>query len=127
MIIVLVGLLVSVTASAQFTIYRSATVPERTTSQDYSPFTIYQPSLPVPQDYQSTPQPKPTQYTLNGYYKKSDKWYKTPIKVSILGDDIKLVGVKVGNNWSGCSSKVSEVGRFDTQEVQDNFTKTFFL
>ena len=122
--LLLVVMLTSIGASAQFTVYRSATVPERSTNQDYGPFTVYQavPTDPMPYNSQRAPQPKTQKYTLTGYYKNQNGWQKAPIKVSVTGDVIKLIGIKIGNRWSSCSSNVNEVGAFETEEVKDNFT-----
>lgn len=119
---IFVTLLMSLTASAQFTVYQNVDVPSRSSTQsnNFNPFSVFE-SNPYNNQYRSTPRPQSKQYTLTGYYKKTDGWYHTQIKISITGDEIKLIGVKYGNNWAGCDSKVSEVGAFDTQEVKDNF------
>ena len=119
----IVVVMMSLTASAQFTVYKNVDVPSRSSSQsNYNPYRTnpYNGSLYGNGQY-NTNQNKAKQYTITGYYKKSDGWYKTPIRVSVSDEEIKLVGVKYGKNWAGCNSSVSEVGRFDTEEVQENF------
>lgn len=124
--VIVVAMMASLTASAQFTVYKN--VPDPTRSSNYNPYRGYETNPyrgyetnPYGNQYRSTPKPKAKQYTLTGYYKKSDGWYQTKIKISVSEDEVKLIGVKYGNNWAGCSSKVSEVGAFDSKEVQDNF------
>ena len=121
-IIIATALLMSISASAQFTVFESIDVPSRSNSRQstYNPYRSYG-TNPYDNQYRSTPKPQAKQYTLTGYYKKTDGWYKTQIKISVLEDEVKLVAVKYGDNWAGCSSKVSEVGAFDSKEVQDNF------
>ena len=71
----------TVTASAQFTVYQSAEVPQRsyTPSMGYGvPFTIYEPIEVTPRrsyshqdQYQQQPaQPKMQEMTLKGYYRE---------------------------------------------------------
>lgn len=120
-IVIATVLLVSLSASAQFTVYEPVIVPESSTkSSTYNPYNSV-PSNPYGGYYGNTQTSKPKQYTLTGYYKQTDGWYKTQIKVSVSDEGISLVGIKYGNYWAGCNSKVSEVGAFDSQEVQDNF------
>lgn len=122
-------MLVSVTATAQFTVYEPVIVPERSTGSSYgynnpysgygNPYSDY--GNPYNNSYRPAPKPKAKTYTLTGYYRNNTGWYQTQIRVSVKGEEIKLVGVKYGNNWTGCNSNVSEVGGFDTKEVQDHF------
>ena len=123
----------TVTASAQFTVYQSAEVPQRsyTPSMGYGvPFTIYEPMEVVPRrsyshqdQYQQQPaQPKVQEMTLKGYYKKGSDWYYTPIRVGIIGEEVRLLSVKQQSSWSNCGSVASEVGAFDPEEIRDNFT-----
>lgn len=115
------ALLMSLSASAQFTVFEPVNPPRSSTrSSTYNPYNSV-PSDPYGGYYGNTQPSRSKQYTLTGYYKKTDGWYKTQIKVSVSDEEIRLVSVKYGNNWAGCSSKVSEVGAFDSQEVQDNF------
>jgi len=127
-------LLGTVTASAQFTVYQSAEVPQRsyTPSMGYGvPFTIYEPIEVAPRrsyyshqdQYQQQPaQPKMQEMTLKGYYKKGNDWYYTPIRVGIIGEEVRLLSVKQQSSWSNCGSVASEVGAFDPEEIRDNFT-----
>ena len=116
-------MLMSISSYAQFTIYEPVYAPpSRSTSPSYyDPFTVYQSVPDYDVQYRRAPQPTAKQYTLTGYYKTHEGWFRTQIRVSVSDDVIKLVGVKYGNSWCGCNSTVSEVGAFDTQEVKDNF------
>ena len=60
--------------------------------------------------------------TLKGYYKKGNDWYYTPIRVGIIGEEVRLLSVKQQSSWSNCGSVASEVGAFDPEEIRDNFT-----
>ena len=114
-------MLMSITCYAQFTVFENVDVPSRSsTTPDYGPFSIYEP-VPYGNEQYRAPRPKAKQYVLTGYYQDYKGWHSTPIKVSISGDNAKLVGVKIGNNWFGCNSNISEVGAFDLQEIQENF------
>lgn len=120
------AMMLSLTASAQFVIYKSVPDPPSRSSQStYNPYNGYE-TNPYGNYYRS-PQPRAKQYNLTGYYHKADGWYKTPIKVSVQGDEIILASVKVGNNWAPCNSNVSEVGAFDPQEIQENFNYKGYL
>ncbi len=122
-------LLGTVTASAQFTVYQSAEAPHRsyTPSMGYGvPFTTYEPIEVAPSrgySHQQQPaQPKMQEMTTRGYYKKSDGWYSAPIRVGVIGDEVRLLSIKTQHGWSNCGSVASEVGAFDPEEIRDNFT-----
>lgn len=76
---------VAMTASAQFTEFRSIYTtpqPSYTPSPGYGvPFSTYE-SL---QSHQQT-KPRMQEVTLKGYYKKGNDWYYTPIRVGVIGD-----------------------------------------
>ena len=119
----------TVTASAQFTVYQSVETPQRsyTPSMGYGvPFTIYEPVEVAPRrgySYQQQPaQPKMQEMTMRGYYKKSDGWYSAPIRVGVIGDEVRLLSIKTQHGWSNCGSVANEVGAFDPEEIRDNFT-----
>ena len=120
-------IVVSLTASAQFTVYQPVEVPSRyyTPSMGYgTPFTIYVPIYTNPYRGQHEPQqvkPQIQQVTLKGYYKKGNRWYYTPIRVGVIDEKVRLLSVKVQNTWSNCGNKASEVGAFDSEEIKDNF------
>lgn len=115
----------TLTTSAQFLIYKNVPDPPRSSSYN-NPYRGYE-SDPYDNYYRSTPQPRAKQYNLHGYYKDSEGWHKTPIKVMVQGDNIKLVSVKVGYNWAPCNSSVSEVSAYDPQEIQENFNYKGYL
>lgn len=116
---------VSLTASAQFTVYQNVEVPQRsyTPSLGYGiPFTVYEPVYG--NSYQQRRQqarPKMQEVTLRGYYKKGDDWYYVPIRVGIIGEEVKLLSTKTKNGWMNCGNKVCEVGAWDSEEIRDNF------
>ena len=126
---------VTLTASAQFTVYRSIDTPQPsyTPSPGYGvPFTTYQPapssSYRSPysdnpsQRIQQSAKPRMQEVTLKGYYKKGNDWYYTPIRVGIIGEEVRLLSVKQQSSWSNCGTVASEVGAFDPEEIRDNFT-----
>lgn len=116
-------LVVTLTASAQFTVYQPLEVPSRTytPSMGYgTPFTIYQPYRNPHQQYQQ-PQPKMHEVTMRGYYKNGSDWYYTPIRVGIVGDEVILLSTKTQYGWRNCGNKASEVGTWDAEEIRDNF------
>ena len=64
--------------------------------------------------------------TLKGYYKKGDDWYYVPIRVGIIGDEVKLLSTKTKNGWMNCGTKASEVGAWDSEEIRENFNYKAF-
>ena len=115
----------SLTASAQFTVYQPVEVPRTsyTPSPGYgTPFTIYEPVYGNPyQQRQQQAKPKMQEVTLRGYYKKGNDWYSTPIRVGVIGEEVRLLSTKTQYGWSNCSNKASEVGAWDSEEIRDNF------
>ena len=127
-------IVVSMTASAQFTYYRSLETPQSsyTPSPGYGvPFTTYEP-LPrsiyqspnsdyPSQRVQQPAKPRMQEVTLKGYYKKGNDWYYTPIRVGVIGDEVRLLSAKTQYGWSNCGSTASSVGAWDSEEIRDNF------
>ena len=113
-------MVVSLTASAQFTEFRSiysTPQPSYTPSPGYGiPFATYE-------SLQSRQQARPRmqEVTLRGYYKKGNDWYSTPIRVGVIGDEVRLLSAKTQYGWSNCGSKASSVGAWDSEEIRDNF------
>lgn len=64
--------------------------------------------------------------TLRGYYKKGSDWYSTPIRVGVIGEEIRLLSTKTQYGWSNCGNKASEVGAFDPEVIRDNFNYKVF-
>ena len=65
--------------------------------------------------------PKMQEVTLRGYYKKGNDWYHMPIRVGVIGEEVRLLSIKTQHGWSNCGSKASEVGAFDSEVIRDNF------
>ena len=123
--------LATMSASAQFTVYQNVDVPRTTYTPSLGygdPFTIYEPVYgPSYRRYQQQPvRSKMKEVTLRGYYMKGDDWYSTPIRVGIIGDEVRLLSVKMQNRWNNCGAKASEVGGFDAEEIRDNFNYKAF-
>jgi hypothetical protein len=59
--------------------------------------------------------------TLKGYYKKGNDWYSMPIRVGVIGEEVRLLSIKTQYGWSNCGNKASEVGAWDSEEIRDNF------
>lgn len=119
-------MLITCKASAQFTVYQNVPDPPRSSTYSYSnPFDNI--DINPYENVRRTPQPRTQQYNLTGYYKDTNGWHSTPIKVKVMGDDMQLVSVKVGNNWASCNSSVSSVGAYDPQEIQENFNYKGYL
>jgi hypothetical protein len=118
-------IVVSLTASAQFTVYQPLEVPRTsyTPSPGYGvPFSTYEPVYSDPYlQMQQQSRPKMHQVTLRGYYKNGSDWYYTPIRVGIVGDEVILLSTKTQYGWSNCGNKASEVGACDSEEIRDNF------
>ena len=125
---------VSLTASAQVTVYRNVETPQPsyTPSPGYGvPFTIYEPlpssSYQSPysgyssQRVQQPAKPKMQEVTLKGYYKEGNDWYYTPIRVGIIGEEIHVLSVKTQHGWMNCGNTAGSVGSWDPEEVRDNF------
>lgn len=117
----------SMNASAQFTVFQPVEVPQ--TSYNFpslgygTPFSVFEPVYGNPyQQRQQQARPKMQEVTLRGYYKKGDDWYHMPIRVGVIGDEVKLLSIKTQYGWSKCGSTASEVGGFDAEEIRDNFT-----
>lgn len=123
-------IVVSLTASAQFTVYQPVEVPRTTytPSPGYgTPFTIYEPVYSTPyQQRQQQTKPKMQEVTLRGYYKKGNDWYSTPIRAGVIGEEVRLLSIKTQYGWSNCGNKASEVGAFDSEEIRDNFNYKVF-
>ena len=116
----------ALSANAQFTVYQPVEVPRTsyTPSPGYgTPFTtIYEPVYGNPyQQRQQQARPKMQEVTLRGYYKKGNDWYSTPIRVGVIGEEVRLLSTKTQYGWSNCGSKASEVGAFDSEVIRDNF------
>ena len=124
----------SLTSSAQFMAYRSVDTsqPSYTPSSGYGvPFTIYEslasssyqsPYGDYPsQRIQQPTKPRMQEVTLKGYYKKGNYWYYSPIRVGVIGDEVRLLNAKTQYGWSNCGSKASDVGVWDSEEIRDNF------
>lgn len=116
---------VSLTASAQFTVYQPAEVPRTTytPSPGYgTPFTIYEPAYSSSyQERRQQAKPKMQEVTLKGYYKKGKDWYYVPIRVGVIGEEVRLLSTKTQYGWSSCGNKASEVSAWDAEEIRDNF------
>ena len=113
----------AMSANAQFTVFQPVDVPQTsyTPSSGYgTPFTIFEPVYSNPYQQQQA-RPKMQEVTLRGYYKKGNDWYYTPIRVGVVGDEVRLLSTKTQHGWSNCGNKASEVGVFDTEEIRDNF------
>lgn len=132
MMLVCSMLLGTLTASAQFTVYRSAedqSYSAYTPSMGYGvPFTVYRPAEVEPyyygqQQYQQRQpaRPKMHEVTLRGYFKKGNNWYYMPIRVGVIGEEVRLLSVKQQSGWSNCGSVASQVGAFDSEVIRDNF------
>ena len=121
---------VSLTASAQFTVYQPVEVPRTsyTPSPGYgTPFTIYEPVYGnTYQQRQQQARPKMQEVTLRGYYKKGNDWYSIPIRVGVIGEEIRLLSTKTQYGWSNCGNKASDVGAFDPEVIRDNFNYKVF-
>lgn len=115
----------TISANAQFTVYQPVEVPRTTytPSPGYgTPFTIYEPFYGNSyQQRQQQTRPKMQEVTLKGYYKKGNEWYSTPIRVGVIGEEVRLLSTKTQHGWSNCGNKASEVGAWDSEEIRDNF------
>ena len=112
----------TMSANAQFSVYQPAEVPRTTytPSPGYgTPFIIYEPAYSSP--YQQQAKPKMQEVTLKGYYKKGNDWYSTPIRVGVIGEEVRLLSTKTQYGWSNCGNKASEVSAWDSEEIRDNF------
>ena len=117
-------IVVSLTASAQFTVYQPVEVPRTTYTPSLgygTPFTIYEPVYGNPYHQQQQARPKMQEVTLRGYYKNGNDWYHMPIRVGVIGEEVRLLSIKTQHGWSNCGNKASEVGAWDAEEIRDNF------
>jgi uncharacterized protein YxeA len=122
-------LLGAMSANAQFTVYQPVEVPQTSSVPSYgygTPFTIYEHTYSSPYRQQQQAKPKMQEVTLKGYYKKGNDWYSLPIRVGVIGDEVRLLSIKIQNVWSNCGSKASAVGGFDSEEIRDNFNYKAF-
>lgn len=124
-------LLGAISANAQFTVYKPVEVPQTSSvpSSGYgTPYTIYEPTYgsPYRQRQQQQARPKMQEVTLKGYYKKGNDWYFLPIRVGVIGEEVRLLSIKTQNGWSNCGNKASIVGGFDSEEIRDNFNYKAF-
>ena len=114
----------TMSANAQFVVYQPAEVPRTsyTPSPGYgTPFTVYEPVYGNPYHQQQQARSKMQEVTLRGYYKKGEEWYHMPIRVGVIGEEIRLLSIKTQYGWSNCGNKASEVGAWDSEEIRDNF------
>lgn len=119
----------AMSANAQFTVYQSVEVPQTsyTQSSGYgTPFTIYEPVYSNRYRQQQQVRPKMQEVTLKGYYKKENDWYYVPIRVGVIGEEVRLLSIKTQYGWSKCGNKANEVGAWDAEEIQDNFNYKAF-
>lgn len=119
----------AMSANAQFTVYQSVEVPQTsyTQSSGYgTPFTIYEPVYSNRYRQQQQVRPKMQEVTLKGYYKKGNDWYYVPIRVGVIGEEVRLLSIKTQYGWSKCGNKANEVGAWDAEEIQDNFNYKAF-
>ena len=114
----------AMSANAQFTVFQPVDVPQTsyTPSSGYgTPFTIFEPVYSNPYQQQQA-RPKMQEVTLRGYYKKGNDWYYMPIRVGVIGEEVRLLSIKTQHGWSNCGSTANEVGAWDAEEIRDNFT-----
>ena len=114
----------TMSANAQFVVYQPAEVPRTTytPSPGYgTPFTVYEPVYGNPYYQQQQARPKMQEVTLRGYYKKGEEWYHMPIRVGVIGEEVRLLSIKTQYGWSNCGSQASDVGAWDSEEIRDNF------
>ena len=114
----------TMSANAQFVVYQPAEVPRTTytPSPGYgTPFSIYEPACGNPYHQQQQARPKMQEVTLRGYYKKGEEWYHMPIRVGVIGEEVRLLSIKTQHGWSNCGNKASEVEAWDAEEIRDNF------
>ena len=119
----------AMSANAQFTVYQPVEVPRAsyTPSPGYgTPFTIYEPVYGNPYQQQQQARPKMQEVTLRGYYKKGNDWYYMPLRVGVIGEEVRLLSIKTQYGWSNCGSTASEVGAWDSEEIRDNFNYKVF-
>lgn len=118
-------LLGTMSANAQFLEYQPVNVPQSTytPSPGYgTPFMNYEPVYSNPYRQQQQAKPKMQEVTLRGYYKNGNNWNYTPIRVGIIGDEVRLLSIKTQHGWSNCGNKAGQVGAWDSEEIRDNFT-----
>lgn len=122
-------LLGAMSANAQFTVYQPVQVPQTSSvpNMEYgTPYTIYQPVYGSRYRQQQQERPQMQEATLRGYYKKGNDWYSLPIRVGVLGEEVRLLSIKTQHGWSNCGNKASAVSGFDTEEIRDNFNYKAF-
>ena len=78
--------------------------------------------LTNPYRQQQQAKPKMQEVTLRGYYKNGNNWNYTPIRVGIIGDEVRLLSIKTRHGWSNCGNKAGQVGAWDSEEIRDNYT-----
>ncbi len=114
----------TMSANAQFLVYQPAEVPRTTytPSPGYgTPFSIYESAYSNPYKQRQQARPKMQEVTLRGYYKKGNDWFSMPIRVGVIGEEVRLLSTKSQYGWSNCGNKASEVGAWDSEEIRDNF------
>ena len=122
-------LLGTMSANAQFMVYQPVEVPQTSSVPSYgygTPYTIYEPIYGSPYRQQQQARPKMQEVILRGYYKKGNDWYSLPIRVGVIGEEVRLLSVKTQHSWSNCGNKASAVNGFDSEEVRDNFNYKAF-
>ena len=115
----------TLSANAQFTVFQPVDVPQTSYSPNSGygvPFTIFESVYGNPYQQQQRARPKMQEVTLRGYYKKGNDWYYMPIRVGVIGEEVRLLSIKTQHSWSNCGSTASEVGAWDSEEIRDNFT-----
>ena len=118
-------LLGTMSVNAQyFSVFRSVDVPRESNapSTGYGvPFSVFEPVYTDSYRQRQQPKPKMQEVTLRGYYKKGNDWYHMPIRVGVIGEEVRLLSIKTQHGWSNCGSTASEVGVWDSEEIRDNF------
>ena len=47
--------------------------------------------------------------------------YYTPIRVGVVGDEVRILSAKTQYGWINCGAIANDVGAWDAEEIRDNF------
>lgn len=125
LVFILLTLLMCLSASAQFVVYRSLEpVNSNNGANSYNNSNYnnyYQFNYTPPQRSQSQPQPQSSVISIRGYYVKDNQWNTVLLRVSVINDDVYVVGIK--RNSTGWSN--SKIKAYSTELMQQEIKDAF--
>ena len=122
-------MLISLSASAQFTVYKPVIVDKNgnwvnrndNNSNNYNPNNDNIYNFSTPQRSQQQQQQQSPAISIRGYYNSNDQWKSVLIKVQIIDKKVYVVGIKrQTTGWSNEKTRAYSTELME-KEIKDNF------